>query len=140
MSGTPVLALDVRERKPLYTAEGATRDQLIEAAKAQIDEFCTELLSGESGGSGGTGQEGKGLAETLDVCTLAVLHDVLTGDGDSLTSEVGGSGMTSRNGAAVPLHEAIRGARENKGGSSKDDGVLARATPEKIEEVGPHEP
>ena len=52
-----------------------TRAELIEAAKAQISEFHDELLK-------------LGVAETFDACTLAFLHDVLTGDGDALTTEL----------------------------------------------------
>ena len=122
-SGTPVLALDIRPRTELLEDSGRvsqTRGDVVAAAQRQIDASCDALL-------------GSGLAETFDVCTLAFLHKALTGDGDVLASKsVGGHASTS--GAAVPLHEAIRRAREDEGGTV-EEGDLPRASPTQIADV-----
>ena len=123
-SGTPVLFLDVRKRKPLAVVEEATltRAALIEQAKAQITELCDSMLAA-------------GFAETFDVCTLAYLHDVLIGDGDVLTTEFGSvGGFGVRKVAATPLHEAIRLAREGASGTA-DVGIIPRATSTQVSET-----
>ncbi len=109
-SGTPVLALDVRNRAPLtlppsdHTTVGrARRQQLIDHAKSQIAAWRASLLED---------LEGKEVvAETLDVCTLAYLHEVLTITDAGLSSR--GSKKDARKSSsskpdAVTLHEALR--------------------------------
>jgi hypothetical protein len=136
-SGTPVLALDVRPRIPRTPAPEPAREarllgggsvsprsraDLIEAGKMQINETCDALLE-------------KGIAETFDICTLAYMHDVLTGDGDSLTTELHGGRDAMSGLTMVPLHEAIRRAREDTAGDADDDGLLPRATAAQTSDV-----
>ena len=60
--GVPVLFLDVRQRFA-FSGIGMTRAALIEAAKAQLDNWCDELLK-------------LGGCETFDACSIAFLKDV----------------------------------------------------------------
>ena len=138
LSGTPVLALDVRPRTPILI-EGATRELIIEAGKAQIDEVCEALLASEVGVSADSDtprarDRRTRLTESLDVCTLAYLQEVLMGDGDSTSTESGASG--ARTTESVPLHRAIKLAGLAKGDADEDSDELKPATPEQIEEVG----
>ena len=122
-SGTAVLALDVRERAPLTPATGTrttavpaiSRADLIELAKEQLGALNDSFLE-------------KSLTETFDVCTLAYLHDVLTDDRDAITGVHSGA---THSGVLVPLHTAIKHARDNEG-NAVEDGKLPRATPEQI--------
>jgi len=107
-SGTPVLCLDVRPRKPLLVATTSSRAEMIEDGKAQLNAWCDELLK-------------MGAAESLDVCSLAFLHEVLT---------TGRPVLSTGKADAIPLHEAIRRARE--GGTDVVDG---KATSKQIAEV-----
>ena len=147
--GAPVLFIDVRPRKPLKidfdtptrsrspapgdstSHEGgslrdlreiheARRQMIIEAAKAQLNEWCDGLMS-------------NGMAETFDVCSLAFLHDALTGDGEARTIERAKSQhdqFKAQSGgvAALPLHAAIVQARDDSTDSVRDGVWCAKAS------------
>ncbi len=126
-AGTPVLALDVRTRSPLTFAPGtelkARREALIESAKTQLVDWRERLLEEK---------EGKPpLAETLDVCTLAFLHEALNGDGGASESKKSKSSFA----VGMPLHEAIRRAQDEESSAMEGDGSLPPATPEQIAEL-----
>eukprot|EP00966_Prymnesium_polylepis_P256349 5921871-Prymnesium_polylepis.1 len=91
MSGAPVLYLDVRERPQLK--ETNDRTELVQEATQKYEEFCDELIS-------------VGLCDTLDSCTLAYFHKILTG---STTSASNGAAEDLK---PLPLHEKIRRAQE----------------------------
>ena len=126
-----MLALDVRNRLPLALPPGtdlkAQRAALIEEAKNQIANWRESLLEEK---------EGKPpLAETLDVCTLAYLRDVLKSDGGASTSARGSKKDKRGSIVAVPLHEAIRRAQDEENSAVEGDGSLPPATPAQIAEL-----
>ena len=128
-AGTPVLALDVRNRLPLASAADTEvklrRAAHIEEAKKQITEWRESLLEKK---------EGKvPLAETFNVCTLAYLHEVLTSDEDISAP---GSKKDKRSAmVAVPLHEAVRRAQDEESTEVEGDGTLPPATQAQISEL-----
>ena len=71
-AGTPVVLLDVRERKGIPEP---TRQQMIDRAKDDYLQLCSDL-------------EKKGTMDWFNVCAIAWFHDVLFGDGDSRTTSV----------------------------------------------------
>ena len=119
-NNTPTLCLDVRARKPLALTS-SSREELIGAAKAQVDASCDELLE-------------RGVAETLDACTLAFLHDALTGDGNASTTEGAVAGAPLSHARAMPLHAAIRWAREGSGAQA-DKQSMPRASSQQLSDV-----
>eukprot|EP00966_Prymnesium_polylepis_P168155 3887729-Prymnesium_polylepis.1 len=64
--GSPTMLLDLRMR-PVLT-QTADRAALIDEAKAKYSEFCDQMLAA-------------GLADTLETCSIAFFHGVLTSDG-----------------------------------------------------------
>ena len=95
---------------------------MIKAAKDHIDSHCEALLA-------------QGLAETLDVCTLAYLHEILTGDGDTMTTECGIRKKSSDK--PRPLHEVIRLRRGTDGNQliNQNEQQISAATPLQIAET-----
>lgn len=129
-SGTPVLAIDVRNRLPLavaaHTGAQEQRTALIEEAKKEITTWREMLLED---------MEGKPpLAETFDVCTLAYLNKVLKSDGvgDSAAQE---SAKGKHGSVAVPLYEAIQRAQDEESSTVEGDGSLPPATSAQVAEL-----
>ena len=126
-SGTPTLFLDFRKRPTLSPT--SDRGKLIEEAKEKFTEHCEALMA-------------NGTPETMESCTIAYFHDVLTGDGSHLTTEVSSRGnVRSKSGSSCkqPLHAAIREANcedSDMGGQKiNSTSTLVRATPQQIQDV-----
>lgn len=106
MSGTPLIFLDVRPRKVIQ--ESTSRDDMISAAKQHFTEHCDALLAAS-------------LAESLDCCTIAYFHDVLNGDGNASSTELGHGSRLGRSEIKLEtLHQAIsRHQRDDESGASE---------------------
>ena len=124
-SGTPLLLLDVRERELL---KGASRNELIASAMEKHSKQCEALFQ-------------VGLCETFDCCTIAYFQEVVSGDGNSLTTEKA-NGMSvdafdegAREKNSVPLHKAIQYARRGIHLDDEEVQRFARPTPKQIDEV-----
>ena len=81
--------------------------------------------SGDATRSGDKTQDAP-VAETLETCSLAFLHEAITGDGVRSQKQASS--------AFVPLYEAIRRAMGDEAGEV-DDGAVPPATPAQIAEV-----
>lgn len=96
------------------------RSALIQCAMRFYERDCKKLLQ-------------NGVAETLDVCSIAYFHDVLYGDGNTHTTEAAwNGGMKHTEQEATPLYLAIRRARDGTDGVGDKDGVLGKPTPDQI--------
>ena len=115
-------AIGIPEQASLkrLTVRTRSRAGLIDAGKEQISELCDSLL-----------QKTPPQANTFDVCMLAFLHDVLTGDGDSTTIELFGQLRTD---AHITLWKAIEKAQADSS-ELDDDGGIPPATPQQIVET-----
>eukprot|EP00929_Paragymnodinium_shiwhaense_P051531 TRINITY_DN25919_c0_g1_i1.p1 TRINITY_DN25919_c0_g1~~TRINITY_DN25919_c0_g1_i1.p1 ORF type:complete len:957 (+),score=178.37 TRINITY_DN25919_c0_g1_i1:103-2973(+) len=86
------IARQCKEEDPSYEEEVAKRRAVITCAKHALNRHCEELLL-------------QGLMESFDVCSIAYLHQALSGGLDPEPSE------HLRSSTAVPLHRAIKKAR-----------------------------
>jgi len=119
LSGTPVLFLDVRPRKPLSLKTALSRDNLVQWGLSQLSDWYDELLK-------------VGLCETFDACSLAFMHQVLSGDGRSLMAS------TDVEVVGIPLHKAIELASKGKLDDElqgPDANAPAKATSKQIADV-----
>ena len=125
-SGTPTLLLDVRDRPTLSPT--VDRAQLIAEAKTKFQEHCATFLEA-------------GVLDCFDVGTFAYFHDVLTGDGSSLTTETSsrGGSLQGKDRTSLPLHLAIIDASDDNEGSTATDeaasGVMRRADTQQINDT-----
>jgi len=125
-AGTPTLLLDVRERPQLSPT--LDRAQLIAEAKQKFEQHCDQYLEG-------------GVVDAFDVGSFAYFHDVLTGDGSSLTTETSSRGGTlhGKRRKSLPLHLAIMHASsDNDRNDAKDaalTGVMPRANTRQINDT-----
>lgn len=87
-----MLFLDVRGREIPGLTDVKNRESLIDAAKKAYEHQSDELFA-------------VGLSDTFDTCAISFFHEVLYGDGDSLTTEDGGG--RAGQGKPIPLHEQI---------------------------------
>lgn len=102
-------------RRTRMSVRVASRDSIIEGAKGQIEAWHEKLLELDPP-----------VAETLEMCSLAFLHEAITGDGVRSQKQASS--------AFVPLYEAIRRAMGDEAGEV-DDGAVPPATPAQIAEV-----
>jgi len=105
-----------------YVADEAVlsrRNLLIEKGKAEIVRTSTALLN-------------QGLCETMDVCVIAYLKEMLFGDGITSTSEC----RRASSAMGTPLYKAIALAEDGREISTFDGGErLSDATPEQVTET-----
>ncbi|CAE7498953.1 unnamed protein product [Symbiodinium necroappetens] len=98
-AGVEVLLLDLRKRPEIgLTSEASlSRAQYIEAAWRSFENICDELRT-------------HNLCDSLDACSVAYAHQFLFGS----MEEGGPRSRMKRKERAIPLHEAIRLAREDR--------------------------
>ena len=128
-SGTPTVIIDIRERPTLtnHTTFENDRGALIKEAIEKFEQYCDQLREST-------------LVENLDVCTFAYFHDVLTGDGNSLTTETSSRGenlISNDQNNLLPIHLAIAHASSDDDTTSvvETSGVLRRATTTQINQT-----
>ena len=87
------LETSANEQKEITEFLREKRQELIDEAKTEIEKWHNELLDSKTP-----------VAETLDMCTLAYLHEVVTGDGTLYTHAL-------ENSKFIPLYKAIAVAK-----------------------------
>ena len=119
LGGSPTIFLDIRERERISLASDSfSRKDLIEAAKKSMIEVSGSLNTVSSG-----------LFDSLDVCAVSYLHDVLFGDGNVDTTEAHLMILTGDR-QRMPLCEAIKHAESGR--KDKAATGLQPATPQEV--------
>ena len=125
LSGSPLVFLDIRERKPLDCVKAFKdeknplpfdRAKLIKEAMDMYNQSCDDLLF-------------KGLVETFETCSIAYFHEILEGDGDVDTTD-----SQHRARKHMPIWEAIK-YYSSQAGSAGERTSKHAATDKQVEQV-----
>ena len=123
LGGSPTVFLDVRERKHPALAKSESREELIAAAKIAICDISESL-----------NKVAPDVFDSLDVCCISYLHDVLFGDGNVETTELNFKRGKSLDGRRrVPLCEAIDTLQS--GHAETTASGLQPATPQQVSSI-----